>query len=169
MPIDPVILLVEQIRALEKQIHASCQRTAYDRERMEVVNGMVERLRAHYGDLLKTAPVSAPGAGELIRIAADRLPFAQGRYASHLYSIAERLCAGQRLPSDLIWVRALADALSGEQESHRTGRMLALAVRGMARPVLVWRAALPAQSPVRDLGALSQGPGEMTRFVPRSF
>jgi hypothetical protein len=169
MPIDPILLLVEQIRALEKQVHVNCQRTGYDRERMEKVNAMVERLRAHYGELLKTAPVSAPGAGEMIRVAADRLPFAQGRYASHLYSIADRLCAGERQPSDLIWVRALAEALCAEPESHRTGKMLALAVKGMARPVLVWRAALPARAPARDLGALSQGPGGMTRFVPGSF
>jgi hypothetical protein len=172
MPIDPVILLVEQIRGLEKQIHASCHGPGYDRERMEAANGMIGQLRTLYGELLRTEPDSAPGAGEMIRIAADRLPFAQGRYASHLYRIADRLCAGERLAADLIWVRALAEALAEGQESgpgSRTARMLAAAVHGMARPVLVWRAALPARAPAHDLGVLSRGPGEMTRFVPGSF
>src|SRR5665213_1339588 len=115
MPIDPVTLLAEEIRNLEKQVHALCKREgAYDRQVMEAVNAMVDRLRALYGDLLETDPTSAPGAGELIRIAADRLPFAQGRYASHLYRIAERLGAGERLPSDLIWLRALVEALGEE-------------------------------------------------------
>lgn len=172
MPMDPVVLLVEQIRGVEKQIHASCRGPGYDRERMEAANGMIGQLRALYGELLKTEPESAPGAGEMIRIAADRLPFAQGRYASHLYRIADRLCAGERQPADLIWVRALAEALADGQEAgpgNRTARMLAAAVRGMARPVLVWRAALPSRVPAYDLGVLSRGPDEMTRFVPESF
>ena len=82
---------------------------------------------------------SAPGAGELIRIAADRLPFAQGRYASHLYRIAERLCAGERQPADLVWLRALAEALDEEPDaskgaSNRTARLLAQAVKGGRGP-----------------------------------
>ena len=175
MPIDPVLLLTEEISGLEKQVHAVCKGT-YERAQMEKVNLMVGRLRALYGELLETEPVSAPGAGELIRIAADRLPFAQGRYASHLYRIAERLAAGERQPADLVWLRALAEALSEEPEankgaSNRTARLLAQAVKGMARPVVVWRAALPCRAPTHDLRELSAGPGEVAPepFVPRSF
>ncbi len=175
MPIDPVLLLAEEIRTLEKQVHAICKGT-YDREQMEAVNLMVGRLRALYGDLLETEPVSAPGAAELIRIAADRLPFAQGRYASHLYRIAERLGGGERQPADLIWLRALAEALeedpqTGKGASNRTARLLAQAVKGMARPVLVWRAALPRRAPAHDLRALSAGPGEIAPapFMPQRF
>lgn len=172
MPIDPVLLLTEEIRGLEKQVHAICK-GPYDRDQMETVNLMVGRLRALYGDLLEIEPVSAPGAGELIRIAADRLPFAQGRYASHLYRIAERLSAGQRQPADLIWLRALAEALAEEPEANgagsRTAKLLAQAVKGMARPVVVWRAALPRRAPPCDLRALSSGPDAAAPFVPQSF
>jgi hypothetical protein len=177
MPIDPIILLAEEIHTLEKQIHTTCKREgAYDREGMEAVNVMVGRLRALYSELLETMPTSAIGAGELIRIAADRLPFAQGRYASHLYRIAERLGAGERAQADLIWLRALTEALGEDTETakgtdNRTAKLLALAVKGMALPVVVYRAALPARAPAHDLRTLSSGPGEVALppFVPRSF
>ncbi len=175
MPIDPVLLLVEEIRGLEKQVHAACK-GSYERAKMEGVNLMVGRLRALYVELLETEPTSAPGAGELIRIAADRLPFAQGRYAGHLAGIAGRLAAGERLPTDLIWLRALAEALGEEPQAgkgagNRTARLLAQAAKGMARPVVVWRAALPARAPMHDLRALSAGPGVIAPepFLPRSF
>jgi hypothetical protein len=177
MPIDPIILLADEIRTLEKQIHAICKREgAYDRQGMETVNLMVGRLRALYSELLETMPTSAIGAGELIRIAADRLPFAQGRYASHLYRIAERLGAGERAQADLIWLRALAEALGEDTDTakgldNRTARLLAQAVKGMALPVVVYRAALPRRAPAHDLRTLSSGPGDLALppFVPRSF
>lgn len=175
MPIDPVILLAEDIRTLEKQIHTACkQGGAYDRQGMEAVNVMIGRLRALYDELLETPPTSVLGAGELIRFAADRLPFAQGRHASHLYRIADRLAAGERAQADLIWLRALADALGEDADAgtgDRTARLLALAVRGMALPVVVWRAALPRRAPSQDLRTLSSGPGDLALppFVPQSF
>jgi hypothetical protein len=177
MPIDPIILLADEIRTLEKQIHTVCKREgAYDRQGMEAVNLMVGRLRALYCELLETMPTSAIGAGELIRIAADRLPFAQGRYASHLYRIAERLGAGERAQADLIWLRALAEALGEDTDTakgldNRTARLLAQAVKGMALPVVVYRAALPRRAPAHDLRTLSSGPGDLALppFVPRSF
>lgn len=177
MPIDPVILLAEEIRGLEKKIHAVCKSEAgYDRTAMEAVNRMVERLRTLYRELLETDPSSALGAGELIRIAADRLPFAQGRYASHLYRIADRLAAGNRSHADLIWLRALTEALTEEtgtekNPNNRTAHLLAQAVKGMALPVIVYRAALPRRAPAHDLLALSAGPGEaaLPPFVPRNF
>jgi hypothetical protein len=177
MPIDPIILIADEIRALEKQIHAACKRDdSHDREGMKAVNRMVVRLRALYDELLETWPTSVLGAGELIRFAADRLPFAQGRYASHLYRIAGRLSAGERNQADLIWLRALSEALTEEtgaekNPNNRTARMLAQAVKGMAQPVVVWRTTLPRRAPARDLRSLSAGPGENAPppFLPRSF
>lgn len=176
MPIDPVLLLAEEIRTLEKQIHAAIKREgAYDREGMEAVNRKVERLRVLYTDLLETNPTSVLGAGELIRFAADRLPFNHGRYASHLHRVADRLAAGERHQADLIWLRAVAEALDGETDAskgnNRAAKLLALAVKGMALPVVVWRAAVPKHAPMRDLRALLAGPGEVAPapFVPRSF
>jgi hypothetical protein len=175
MPIDPILLVAEEIRELEKQVHATCKRDGvYDRQAMEQVNLMVGRLRTLYDELLEITPTSALGASELIRMAADRLPFAQGRYASHLYRMAERLAAGKRAHADLIWLRALAEALGeepGAGQSNRTARLLAQAVKGMALPVVVWRAALPRRAPPHDLRTLSAGPGEsaVTPFLPQSF
>jgi len=177
VPIDPIILIADEIRVLEKQIHSVCKRDdTYDRQGMEAVNRMITRLRSLYEELLETWPTSVLGAGELIRFAADRLPFAQGRYASHLYRIAGRLAAGERNQADLIWLRALTEALTEEtgrekNPNNRTARMLAQAVKGMALPVVVWRTALPRRAPTRDLRALSAGPGESAPppFLPRSF
>jgi hypothetical protein len=175
LPIDPVILLAEEIRSLEKQIHAAVKREAgaYDHNRAEAVNHMLDRLRILFADLLETSPISAPGAGELIRIAARRLPFSQGRYADHLYRIADRLASGDRQQSDLIWLRALAEALGEEVEAgkggNRTAKLLASAIKGMALPIVVWRAALPSQPPMRDLHTLLAGPAEPARFMPQSI
>lgn len=176
MPIDPVVLLAETIRSLERQIHTAMKSEGgYDRNRQEAISLMLKRLRTLNADLLETCPISALGAGELIRIAADRLPFAHARYAGHLYRIAGRLAAGDRQQSDLIWLRALTEALSEEADSgkrgNRTAQLLASAVKGVALPVIVWRAATPRQPPMRDLRSLLAGPGEIppTRFMPQSF
>ena len=172
MPIDPILLIADEIRALEKQIHGVCKPGGtYDREGMEAVNVMMGRLRRLYTELLEVPPTSAIGAGELIRFAADRLPFSQGRYASHLYRIADRLTAGERTQADLIWLRALAEALAEDAKgtSNRTAQLLALAVRAMAHPVVVWRAALPARAPAHDLRTLLLGPGDPTPFLPQRF
>lgn len=175
MPIDPILLIADEIRTLEKQIHGVCKPGGtYDRDGMEAVNVMMGRLRRLYTELLDVPPTSAIGAGELIRFAADRLPFAQGRYANHLYRIADRLAAGERTQADLIWLRALAEALAEDTDAargtgNRTAQLLALAVRGMAQPVVVWRAALPARAPAPDLRTLSLGPGNATPFSPPGF
>ena len=175
MPIDPTLLLADEIRSLEKQIHAACKPGgAYDRDGMEAVNVMMGRLRRLYEELLEIPPNSAIGAAELIRFATDRLPFSQGRYASHLCRIADRLAAGERTQADLIWLRALAEALAADTNtargtSNRTAQLLALAVCGMAHPVVVWRAALPARAPAPDLHTLLLGPGDPTPFLPQRF
>ena len=151
MPIDPILLVAEEIRELEKQVHATCKRDGvYDRQAMEQVNLMVGRLRTLYDELLEITPTSALGASELIRMAADRLPFAQGRYASHLYRMAERLAAGKRAHADLIWLRALAEALGeepGAGQSNRTARLLAGTVRGIVASESLVCARIAAFSP----------------------
>lgn len=174
MRIDPVLPLAEEIRQLEKRIHVECEcnRVQYDRDRMEVIGQLVRCLRSRYEELLETEPTSALGASELIRIAASRLPFSQGRYAAHLYRIADRLAAGKRLPADLVWLRALTEALNDNDREENHSKiviLLALAVKGMAQPVVVYRAALPPRIPIRDLSELSRGPIETSPFVPQQF
>lgn len=144
MAIDPVLLLAHALRENEKSLVAACklQNTDYCPARAAVIVETLQHVRALYGELIETAPTSAMGSAELIRIAAQRLPFSHARYACHLDVIAGRLAAGKRLHPDLVWIRALADALAGaapDRELGRTVTLLLTAIRGAAMPVLVHR------------------------------
>ena len=163
MAIDPVILLVDRIHCAETELQLLCRQNAarYSIGRADAINLMLKRIRELYESLLETSPNSALGASELIRVAARRLPFSHARYACHLDRIADRLGAGHRLHSDLVWLRALADALTAGQPDDRndkTAALLALAVRGAAQPVVVWRSVVPRNPCRPDLTQLSDGP-----------
>jgi phage terminase large subunit-like protein len=86
----------------------------------------------------------------MLRMAAQRLPFSMSRYSSHFHEVADRLGAGRRDHADLVWLRAmrcsLRDGQGGDQET-RAAPLVALALAGAARPVLVFRAMVP---PPRD-------------------
>jgi hypothetical protein len=172
MAIDPVVVLVKEIRSTETNLHAECKQNsaAYSATRAESINVMLAKIRALYLELFVTVPVSAPGAAELTRIVAERLPFSHARYAGHLNRIADRLAAGQRLHTDLVWLRALSDALSaGKQDGQndKTVTLLTLAIRGAAQPVVAYRAAAPLQNRPRDPHALSRGvPFRPAPFAP---
>jgi len=85
-------------------------------------------------------PTSALGAGELVRLAAQRLPFSLARYADHFNQIADRLGAGRREHSDLVWLRSMRAALrNGGQQGVRAAPLLQLAIAGAARPVVIFR------------------------------
>lgn len=145
MQIDPVIVLAEDLRATEAALDKATQFYSRHnrREEGELVNLLLARLKRLYQEIRETVPTSALGAGELVRMAARRLPFSSARYASHLHEIADRLAAGSRLHTDLIWLRALEAAL-GEGVCGKDGDTIApwlhLAVAGAARPVMVYRA-----------------------------
>ena len=163
MQMDPVIMLVDRIRQAEAELQAQCNANnqRYSLKRAEAINLLLQCVREMYESLLETVPTSALGAGELIRVAARRLPFSHSRYAAHLERIADRLGAGQRLHCDLVWLRALADALTGgmaDERNDKTAALLGLAVRGAALPVLVWRTATAHRPAMPNLAQLSAGP-----------
>lgn len=163
MQMDPVVLLVDRIRQAETELQAQCSANnrRYSLKRAEAINQLLQSVRDLYESLLDTAPTSALGAGELIRVAARRLPFSHARYGAHLERIADRLGAGQRLHCDLVWLRALSDALTAgmpDDRNDKTVALLALAVRGAALPVLVWRTASARRPAMPDLAQLSGGP-----------
>jgi len=169
MAIDPVILLVSELREAEKDLIAACklQNLRYSADRATTITDILQRVRTLYGELIETTPTSAIGSSELIRIASQRLPFSHSRYAWHLNDIADRLADGMRLQSDLIWVRALADALSAgtpDAELDRTVTLLLTAVRGAAMPVLVHRGL--GIKPERNLALEDLAP---PLFIPAPF
>jgi hypothetical protein len=144
MTIDPVIMLAEDIRSTEAALDKAAQLYSKDHrpEDGELVNLLLGRMKRLYHDLHETVPTSALGAGELVRMAARRLPFSHSRYSFHLHEIADRLSVGRRIHTDLVWLRAL-EAAMGEGDCGKDGRAVApwlhLAVIGASRPVMVFR------------------------------
>jgi hypothetical protein len=152
MEIDPVVLLAEELRATETALRAAIQRYERDhaRESGEKVNSLLNAIKSLYRDLFETAPTSALGAAEMLRMAAQRLPFSMARYSSHFHEVADRLGAGRRDHADLVWLRAMRGSLQdgqGGDQGTRAAPLVALALAGAARPVLVFRAMVP---PPRD-------------------
>ena len=163
MPIDPVLLLIEEIRQAEADLHLECSLNAqrYSHERADSINRTGGKIRALYASLVETVPTSALGASELIRIASCRLPLSHARHAYHLECIAERLGAGQRKHDDLVWLRAMVRALEAGKPDDRDKRIaaiLALAIKGAAQPILIHRLFVPPRAARPDLDQLSQGP-----------
>lgn len=162
MPMDPVVALMEELRMVEAAMDVACKKNAacYSRGRAEEINAMLCQVKNLYADILDTAPTSPLGASILIRIAAGRMPFRYARYTNHLHLIADRLEDGQRLHGDLVWLRGVAGVLtqSGEGKGAELGMLLARAIRGIARPVVVFRAVLPPATTVPDWQELALGP-----------
>ena len=152
MPIDPVVMLAEELRIAERSLQEVRRANAgvYRLDRVEKANKLLARITRLHEQLFETEPASALGAGELVRLSAQHLPFSQSNYASHLNEIADRLSEGKRLHSDLLWLRAFSSALRlglcGESGT-RTTTLLTRAIRGAAKPVLVWRDVLPGHMP----------------------
>jgi hypothetical protein len=150
MPIDPVVLLSEELRIAERHLQ-DVRRTNtgfYRLDRAEKATRLLSRITRLHESLFETEPTSVLGAGELVRLAAQHLPFSQSNYATHLNEIADRLGEGQRIHSDLLWLRAFANALvlgAGGENGIRTATLLRLAVKGAAKPVVVFRAVLPVE------------------------
>lgn len=144
MAIDPVILLISELQEHERRLVAECksQARSYRPDRAERTAWLLDRIRALYNELQETAPTSAIGAGELIRIIIQRLPSSCARFGRSLEEIADRLGAGQRHHGDLLWIRALSETIAedADENSIRTAALLTLAIRGASQPVIIHRA-----------------------------
>jgi hypothetical protein len=148
MDIDPVVLLAEELRATETALKKAVRRYELDhlQENGEKVNALLTAIKSLYRDIAETVPTSALGAAEMIRIAAQRLPFAMARYATHFHEVADRLNAGRREHGDLVWMRAMRSSLKGGQggeQGQKAAPLLTLALAGASRPVVVFRAVVP--------------------------
>ncbi|HEY5338363.1 MAG TPA: hypothetical protein VIJ85_09185 [Rhizomicrobium sp.] len=155
MTIDPIVVLAEELRVAESAFHAIWK---LNRENHYKYGDEVGRLATKIKDicngLLETPPTSVLGASVLMRLAAERLPFAYSAYTIHFHEIADRFDAGKRELDDLVWLRAIAGALAeglcGE-DGTKLAPLLRHALRGAVRPVVVFRAVLPTPcgNPVR--------------------
>ena len=144
MDIDPVVALAEELRATEQALRTAVRRYELDhvRENGETVNTLLAALKSLYRDIAETRPTSAMGAGEMVRLAAQRLPFSLSRYCTHFHEVADRLGSGRREHADLVWLRAMRAAMKGGacgEQGLKAAPLLGLAIAGAARPVVVFR------------------------------
>jgi translation initiation factor 2B subunit (eIF-2B alpha/beta/delta family) len=149
MSIDPVVLLAEELRGAATALRTATQIYRRDSRQQngKTVKELLVTIKSLYSDLAETMPTSALGAGELVRLVAQLLPSPLAQYASHFNQVAARLCEGKRTQSDLVWLRAMQAALSGcGEDGNKAALLLRLAIAGAARPVMVFRAVLPAQA-----------------------
>jgi hypothetical protein len=143
MAIDPVIELVETMRGLDGGMDAGRWRAMGGEAQADYLEKLAQ-VKCLYAALLEAVPTSVVGAGELLRLAARRLPFAHARCAARLHRIADLLCEGRRRHDDLVWLRGFAEGLGAAEPVDRSlVAMLHHAIAGAARPVLVWRAVVP--------------------------
>ena len=138
MPIDPVVVLAEELRNAE---HTA--RAARARNEDEHLTCLLARTVSLYNEISETVPTSALGAGELVCLAAANIASIDPRRSSQLQETAGRLKSGIRRQDDLIGLRKtaadFADSRFGEI-GRSSAMLLHLAVRGAARPVIVYRA-----------------------------
>jgi hypothetical protein len=140
MRIDPIVMLAEQLRAMDFAL-----KRARDRDDSDAVCHLLGKISMVNAELDETMPTSALGAAELLDFAAAALPFSGAKYAMHLRETAERLALGNRTFADLVWLRAIRDALAGGlcgQDGIAAARMIGRAITGAARPVVVYRAVM---------------------------
>mgnify|MGYP001598708928 FL=1 len=151
MPIDPVVLMAEELRVAEQALHIACKtdRNALLGRSGEEICNLTARIKNLSTEIVETRPTSALGASVLVRMAAERLPFAYAAYTKHFHEIASRLNEGQRVLADLVWLRAMRTALTGGlcgKEGVRVAPLIRLAIEGVCRPIVVYRAVTATES-----------------------
>lgn len=157
MEMDPVLLLTEELRAAERDLHKAVRKYEADscRENGEAMNTLLASLKHLHRRLFETVPTSALGAAELVRMVARRLPFSYAGSSRHFHEIADRLAAGRRDHADLVWLRAMRAGMAGGlcgESGGRAAPLLGLALMGAAQPVIVFRAVRPpSRHPEEDL------------------
>jgi len=144
MQIDPVIAISEELRRAEALVR--CARARGD-------DTLCRRLLAEISTLndrlFNTAPTSSVGAAEILQRTSELLADRFAYCAARMHATAERFAGGHRTLADFVWLRAIArdlrDGLYGE-EGLIAAPLVASALAGASRPVLVFRAAKPRRA-----------------------
>jgi hypothetical protein len=141
MAMDPVVVLSHELSTAEQAL-----KEARVRKDEKTALRLIARISLLNEDLYNVVPTSALGAAELLRRAALSLPTSAATYAHHMMEIANRLTAGTRNFTDLIWLRSMRPALTSGlcgQEGIIVAPLIALAIKGASIPIVVFRAVLP--------------------------
>ena len=147
MQIDPVVAITEKLLQAERGL-----RDARLRRDEKMTTRWLALIALLNEELYNAVPTSALGAAELLRRAANSIGEPAVSYANHLREIADRLSNGSRALTDLVWLRSIRPALTGGlcgNDGVIVAPLIAMAIRGASRPVVIFRAALP---PPRDDG-----------------
>ena len=141
MHIDPVVELADKLRSAERKLHD--ERVRCDPRSCRDVVAEISALNER---LYEAVPTSSLGSAELLERIAAALDETSKLCAWKLRQIAERLGCGERSLDDIVFLRRLLPQFSRRlygDEGFVVAPMLASAIEGAARPVLIYRAALP--------------------------
>ena len=146
MRIDPVVVLMAKLQGTYQLLGR-----ARDGKDWESTRRHLATIASLHGRLRETEPSSVIGAAHLLREAAALLLRSNTPYhGDQMREMAMRLCDGERHISDLVWLRGVFRALvSGQcgRSGENAAPLVALALKGAARPALLDREVLPQPSP----------------------
>lgn len=142
MRIDPVVALMDEL----DMAYVSLARARDDRD-WDATRRELATIATLHACLRETEPSTVIGAAHLLREAAALLlrsntPY----YGDRLREVATRLGEGQRKFSDLVWLRGVHGRLESGQagrQGESAAELIALALKGAARPVLLYRNVAP--------------------------
>lgn len=146
MRIDPVIVLVEELKASYAALARARQTEDWKRAQEELT-----RQASVQAELHETEPTSVIGAAYLLREAAAALLATQAdadtsSCNTRLREAAARMEQGVRRLADLVWLRQFHRALEGGwygRVGEDVAPLVATSLKGAARPLLLYRAACP--------------------------
>ena len=145
MRIDPVVALMDELEAA----YAALAR-ARDAQDWQATRRELTCIAALHADLRETEPVSVIGAAHLLREAASLLLRSDAPYfGDRLREVAARFDEGARQFSDLVWLRSARQTLATGQcgrPGESAAALVTLALKGAARPVLLYRSIMPPAS-----------------------
>ena len=144
MQIDPVVAIAQKLLDAERAL-----RDARLRRDEKMTARWLAVLSLLNEELYTVVPTSPLGAAELLRKAAAALGCAWTIYAEHMDDIAQRLSNGARALDDLVWLRSMRPALSSGlcgNDGVIIAPLVALAIRGASRPMIVFRAVFPPRN-----------------------